>query len=123
MLQNIVPRNLEIITERNLEFMYEKNCGLSFPVDENDQPILDNEAARANYEYAIKHPEDYPYMFNKVVEYEREWWEPAHGTCVCGNEVSLVNEYQGACQCSKCGRWYNLFGQMLKNPEFWEEDY
>lgn len=29
----------------------------------------------------------------------------------------------GACQCPKCGKWYNIFGQALLDPEFWEDDY
>lgn len=58
-------------------------------------------------------------------EYERvrkEWpiTEPAVGICVCGMEVELVNQYMGACQC-ECGRWYNLFGQRLIDPKYWEE--
>ena len=37
--------------------------------------------------------------------------------------VYLYDRYRAACQCPKCGRWYNLFGQELLPPEMWEEDY
>jgi hypothetical protein len=25
-------------------------------------------------------------------------------------------------RCEKCGQWYNLFGQALVDPEYWEDD-
>ena len=121
MLKNIVPRNLETITEYKIEFFRDENGGFSFDADKDGNPMFSCKEAEANYRYAMDHPEEFPYAFNKFNEYSRDYWEPAHGTCSCGNEVSLVNEYRGACQCSKCGRWYNLFGQMLKDPEYWEE--
>lgn len=49
--------------------------------------------------------------------------EPRLARCVCGTEFHLVNQYQGACDCPGCGRWYNLFGQSLRDPSEWEEDY
>jgi hypothetical protein len=27
----------------------------------------------------------------------------------------------GACQCENCGQWYNIFGQELIDPEYWED--
>lgn len=122
MLQNIVPRRPEEIVEYSIDFMYEKNCGLGFDCDENGNIEFACEAAKANYEYAMSHPEEYPYCFNKLTKRTRTFVNPAYGTCYCGNTVTLENEYMGACQCSKCGRWYNLFGQMLKDPKYWEED-
>ena len=49
--------------------------------------------------------------------------EEDQGTCRCGETVYLHDQYRAACQCQKCGRWYNLFGQELLPPEMWEEDY
>ena len=49
--------------------------------------------------------------------------EPAHGICRCGEEVTLIDEYMGSCQCENCGQWYNLFGQELLPPNQWEEDW
>ena len=60
-------------------------------------------------------------LFNKIIEYEHSIRDNAHGTCECGNEVELYDEYYGACQCEKCGKWYNLFGQELNPPTYWEE--
>ena len=39
--------------------------------------------------------------------------------CHCGTTVYL----SGDTQCDGCGQWYNAFGQELKDPEFWEENY
>ena len=39
--------------------------------------------------------------------------------CHCGATVYL----NGDTQCDRCSQWYNAFGQELKDPEFWEEDY
>lgn len=121
MLKNIVPRTSEEITEYAIEFMYEKNCGLSFDCDENGKLNPMGPEAKPNYDYAMSHPEAYPYCFNKLTKRTRTFVNPAYGTCYCGNTVILENEYMGACQCSKCGRWYNLFGQSLKDPEYWDE--
>lgn len=49
--------------------------------------------------------------------------EPALARCTCGTEFALTDEYMGACSCPNCGRWYNLFGQSLRNPSEWEENY
>lgn len=124
MLENFVPRTPKEITEYHIEFMYERNCGLSFECDENGNiDFGNNEAARKNYEYAMAHSEEYPYCFNKLVKSTRRYMNPAHGTCnCCGTEVYLENQYCGACECPTCGRWYNLFGQQLIDPEGWEDD-
>jgi hypothetical protein len=47
--------------------------------------------------------------------------EPAIGKCSCGSLVTLDADYMGAVKC-ECGRWYNLFGQSLRDPEYWERD-
>lgn len=41
------------------------------------------------------------------------------GKCECGKVIELWNEYLGASECEYCGRWHNLFGQLLNNPETW----
>ena len=60
---------------------------------------------------------------NEVVEIRLEYKEEDRGTCRCGETVYLHDQYRAACQCPKCGRWNNLFGQELLPPEMWEEDY
>ena len=117
----------EIKTEVSYEVRFYKdgNGGYAFPCDEYGNLLKDelHECAIANYEWCMNHKEEFPYSFNKVVRKERNYREPAHGTCKCGEEVYMVNSYMGAVQCPKCGQWYNLFGQELLPPEQWEEDY
>ena len=58
----------------------------------------------------------------EALKAENRFREPVKGLCSCGQWVELVDEYYGACQCPKCGKWYNLFGQELVSPEYWEQD-
>lgn len=57
-----------------------------------------------------------------VVEETWYWTEPAHAICECGTEIILEDEFLGTCQCPVCGRWYNMFGQEVLDPEEYEED-
>ena len=46
------------------------------------------------------------------------------GRCSCGAEFPLIcMPPLYACDCPNCGQYYNAFGQKLKNPEEWEEEY
>ena len=97
--------------------------GFGFPCDE-DGKILDdlpNPQAYKNYQYCLEHPEKFV-RFNKVIRKRWRYKEPGKGKCKCGNTVVLVNEYMGACQCDRCGQWYNLSGQELLDPEYWGWD-
>ena len=121
MLRNLVERTPVEIVERTIEFTDAEGNGFSFDADERGNPILANECAKHNYEYAIAHPEEYE-IYDELVVRRRTYIEPAHGTCACGTEITLYDEYHGACECEKCGRWYNLFGQELLPPEYWENE-
>ena len=122
MLKNYVPRSNHIETEYSLEFFRDRNGGCAFPCDENGNLLpFACEAAKKNYEYCMNHPEEYTYSFNRVRKESYRVSDPAHGTCECGEEVYLYNQYMGACECPNCGRWYNLFGQELIRPEYWED--
>ena len=37
----------------------------------------------------------------------------------CGEEFYLQDEYLGACECPRCGQWFNLFGQEVTDPSSW----
>jgi len=117
----------EIKTEVSYEvrFFVDKNGGYGFPCDEYGNILKDEMTKQAieNYEWCLSREEEFPYLFNDVVKKTHTYREPAHGTCKCGEEVYMVNDYMGAVQCPKCGQWYNLFGQELLPPEQWEEDY
>lgn len=122
MLKNIKPREPVEVKEYHIEFTNSEGGGFSFNATADGQILIDNESQRVNYEYALAHPEKFDVEFNKFTVRTYYYTENASGTCSCGNIVELYNQYMGACQCDNCGRWYNLFGQELLAPEFWEED-
>jgi hypothetical protein len=123
---------LEIIKERtvrkeksywiNFDNKEDTTCGYIFPAKSDETPAWDQmgeEATRNFYECSLNFD-----VYNRWFE-EREHTivEPAVGKCHCGREVSLDCDYayRGAVQCD-CGQWYNLFGQSLVDPEYWEDD-
>lgn len=122
MIQNYIPSKIVTKMEYNLLFDDGHRNGYSFPCDENGNVYNDlNPAALENYKWCLEHPERFV-RFNEVVKDTWSYRADAHGTCHCGNEVYLRDEYCGACQCDQCGQWYNLFGQELRPPEDWEEN-
>ena len=109
-------------TYYNLAFDDGSGNGFGFPCDpEGRVPDDLNDQAKKNLEWCLRNPDRFA-RYNEVVEYTQIWREPRQGTCGCGEVVSLVNEYMGACQCPKCGQWYNLSGQELLPPEEWGWD-
>lgn len=121
MLKNLVPSEYKTYVEYELCFDDGENNGFGFPCDAQgnvDPNLMD--AAKQNLAYCMANPEKFE-RWNKVVKYTRRVREPGHGTCSCGREVYLYDEYYGSCQC-ECGKWYNLFGQELLPPEQWEDD-
>lgn len=123
MLNIIKERTKEMVTEYYIEFNYidDPNSGFRFPANEDGTIALDkmNAAAKANYENCLT---DDRFCSAKFTTNTYTYTEPAVGKCTCGSEVTLTGSYLGADQCI-CGRWYNLFGQELKDPKYWEEDY
>ena len=72
-----------------------------------------------NLLWCLENPDKFKH-FGEVRTNRKRVHDNAHGTCECGREVYLFNQYMGACEC-KCGRWYNLFGQELNDPTTWSE--
>lgn len=123
MINNYVSAQYTTIVEYDLVFDDGYHNGFAFPCDENGV-LLDGvpECAMENYKWCLERPDKFV-RFNKVVKNERRVRENAYGTCACGNKVELYDEYYGACQCEKCGQWYNLSGQELLPPEDWQENF
>lgn len=124
MLKNYTPAESRTVIDYELAFDDGHNNGFGFPCDREGNLLESEEqnpVAYENYLTCLKHPGRFA-RFNQVVRHERRVKEPGHGTCFCGNEVELYDAYYGACQCEKCGRWYNLFGQELLPPDQWELD-
>lgn len=118
---------LKIIKEREFKeeiyYTYDFNrsdgSGFTFPCDFTGKIQL-NRCNKESYEFCIKNKEEF--TWHGIVEHNNTYWEPAIGQCSCGKKVILEAQYMGACQCPKCGRWYNIFGQSLIDPEYWEDD-
>lgn len=128
MLKLIKERTPETIKEYYIEFLYkdDPNAGFMFPALPNGEPDFEHmpTEAKSNYERCLGE------LASKLeapefVENKRTYINPAVGLCSCGKEVVLDSDYQGAVRCD-CGKWYNLFGQELRDPKYWyrdEDDY
>lgn len=80
------------------------------------------EEAKKNYHKVMELAKEDDYYKPHIVEYKYHWIENAKAICECGNTIELWDQYQGASRCEYCGRWHNLFGQTLIDPEYWEEE-
>ena len=123
MINNFKRGKIVIKTDYRLCFDDGCNNGFGFPCDKDGnllQSEMENPAAWENYRYCLSNPEKF-FRFNKVVSCEHSWRENNTGTCHCGEPMELYNEYLGACECPKCGRWYNIWGQELNNPSTWSD--
>jgi len=127
MLKIIRERSTHTEVEHYVEFTDGGGGGFSFPCDSNgniqfndDIPEL-GKAQRDNYDYAMSHKERFTCQYAQFVTRKYTVTDNAVGRCVCGEEVELYDQYQGACSCPKCGQWYNMFGQSLVDPEYWED--
>lgn len=109
------------ITEYSRDFTNDYGDGYCFPCDESGRLLEMSDCAYSNYLAClagkVKDVTD-----KGVVAQDRKWTEPAIGICpFCGKEVVLESTYMGACQC-ECGQWFNMYGQNLVPPQYWESD-
>lgn len=112
--------------EYYLVFIYahDEDSGFVFPCDFKGEVNLEElcPEGQENYRWCLEHPEEFS-KDSPCIEVTRHTCvEPAVGKCVCGSEVVLEDQYYAACQCPKCGQWYNIYGQHLRPPEEWIED-
>jgi hypothetical protein len=59
-------------------------------------------------------------IYDGLSKYEHSYWEPTVGECGCGNQVVLDSVMYNTC--SRCGRDYNSFGQLLGPRSQWGEE-
>ena len=123
---------MEIIEEELKEFclVYEdrQGNGYSFPCDEEGNILWGEcpypETTKNSLAKAKAHPEKWTGKNGEVVtRVSRE----RYGICpLCGHRVYFGGSgwaaYMGTTECD-CGQWYNVFGEALRPPEDWEEDY
>lgn len=121
MLKNYTPTDWKLEISYSLDFTNEHGDGYSFPCNSDGViEIFNSPEAEKNYNYCIEHPGSF-YNFKELIRHKHQIKIPPHGICSCGREIDLYDEYYGACQCD-CGKWYNLFGQELLAPQYWECD-
>ena len=119
MLKIIAERRAVEVVEYYFEFTDEHGNGYSFPCDaygELSEKL--SKEAEENYIWCQNHRDQFDTV--GIRKHKYYYTEPAIGRCSCGYRLQLINEYQGACECV-CGQWYNLFGQELIPPEYWED--
>lgn len=127
MLKIIRERSTHTEVKHYIEFTDADGCGYSFPCDQNGNVRFDEHDAeiarvqRENYAEAMADKERFTCQYAQFVTRRYTVTDNAIGKCVCGEEVELYDRYQGACSCPKCGQWYNMFGQSLVDPEYWED--
>lgn len=123
MLKIIKERTSETIREYFIEFKYkdDPDAGFCFPATVHGDPDFNcmSSEALANYEACLTDDHLTEAEFTK---HEWTYMNPALGLCSCGREIVLECDHAGAVRCD-CGKWYNLFGQELIDPKYWEEDY
>ena len=126
MLKIIKERTTHTEVEYHIEFTDADGCGFRFPCDSNGNiqfsviPEL-RKAQLDNYNYAMSNKERFTQQYAEFVTRRYTVTDDAVGRCICGAEVELSDQYQGACSCPGCERWYNRYGQELLPPEYWEE--
>jgi hypothetical protein len=122
MIKIIKERQQVTATDYYLEFFYkdDQNAGFCFPANKDGTPAFDKMCPEAitNYKSCLT---DDRLTEEEFTTNTHTYTEPAVGKCSCGREVVLDSDYMGAVRCD-CGRWYNLFGQELRDPKYWEED-
>ena len=122
MLKIIKERTPEVIVERHINFFYKDDptAGFCFPATAHGDPDFDNMCQEAidNYIKCLSDDRLTPPDF--TVE-KHTYMNPAIGRCSCGRYLTLDCDHAGAIRCN-CGKWYNLFGQELRDPTYWEED-
>lgn len=122
MLKIIKPRTPVKFRDYTIEYRYkdDPNAGFTFPANSDGSPDFASMGLEmlANYEACLS---DKRLTEAEFTKHEWTYVEPALGLCSCGREVVLEGDYAGAVKC-ECGKWYNLFGQELLDPKYWEED-
>ena len=118
-----IIRKRERIDETYYEHHFDfpdHNSGYSVPCDKDGNVQFNTDAARKNYNRCIS-GEIPDLMDCGIITKEQSYLQHAVGICDhCGQEITLQDEFCGACQC-QCGQWYSINGQALLPPEQWQE--
>lgn len=123
---------MKIIEEEAKEYrlVYEdrQGTGYSFPCDDQGNILWDEcsspETTKRSLDFCLSHSEEWDGKNGEVVTLFRR---VRYGICPqCSRRIYLGGSgwasYMGTAEC-ECGQWYTVFGQAIKPPEDWEEDY
>lgn len=129
-MAHIIKRSERVTTTtyyRMYEWVDQPGAGFSFPSDENGNVNLEElqPPGLANWNACQPGGEyDGRIVDLGVQESVNRYTEPAELQCDCGATVLL--QPQGGIDlgsdCERCGRIYNLSGQLLRPREEWGED-
>lgn len=89
--------------------------GFNVDISGNLTGVYDNEAARENLARCMADENLFTYG---IEEEEHSYRKPAVGRCCCGEKVWLDGFTN---TCDRCGRDYNMSGQLLAPRQFWCE--
>lgn len=113
---------MKIIEEEKERYMLvyedEHRCGYAFPCDKQGAVLSSTAAAKKNL--AVAKAKKWTGKNGEVVTFVAH---SRYGICPgCGRKIYLNGDgYFGAFAC-ECGKWYNRFGQELKDPKSWDWD-
>lgn len=114
-------RKAQRITTTSFDLVFispsEMYSGYAFPCTEQGEVLPLPEVATENYIKCLKGEHDV--LSGEVRKSEHSYTECAIGKCLCGLKVMLsafTNE------CDKCGRDYNMAGQLLAPRSQWGEE-
>ena len=118
----------EEIKETRLVYEDRQGNGYSFPCDEQGsirwEKCPSPETTKKSLAYCKAHPEEWAAKNGEVVTLISRY---RYGICPqCGRRIYFGGcgwaSYLGTAEC-ECGQWYNVFGQAIKPPEDWGEEW
>lgn len=121
MVKIIKEAHREYIVESNLEYRYRDDPDSGFAFPWRNGAVQLNPQSEENYKWCQEHPDEIECL--GVVKITTSHWVPSLAKCECGEKFYLDGSYYGSNQCPQCGRWYNIWGQEIRSPDQWEEDF
>jgi hypothetical protein len=119
---NIIEKgHLVTITTYSHTWHYENDITAGYGIDCDWMGVIDNETHKKLYNQLMTGViHDRGVVYDGIEKREHSYWEPTIGECSCGNQVVLDSVMYNTC--SRCGRDYNSFGQLLGPRSQWGEE-
>jgi len=96
---------------RHFTYASDPNSGFMFDVDDAGSVILTSDAARANYDFALREAATGTMIDHGVQAFTSEHWDPGTIRCICGQPLPLSGGDTTRCACRN---EYNSCGQLLR---------